>query len=80
MELTVKDKIRNAGYAISVARKLGAEIFLLPHDIVECKPKMMLLFFGSLMQVCVVVVLVLALCSLPPPNIQLQSSRAEAGK
>jgi len=44
-----QDKVRNAGYAISVARKLGAEIFLLPHDIVEVKPKMMLLFVGSLM-------------------------------
>jgi hypothetical protein len=27
----------NEGYAISVARKLGAEIFLLPHDIVEVR-------------------------------------------
>jgi len=44
-----QDKVRNAGYAISVARKLGAEIFLLPHDIVEVKPKMMMLFIGSLM-------------------------------
>jgi len=45
-----QDKVRNAGYAISVARKMGAEVFLLPHDIVEVKPKMMLLFVGSLMQ------------------------------
>ena len=44
-----QDKVRNAGYAISVARKLGAEVFLLPHDIVEVKPKMMMLFIGSLM-------------------------------
>lgn len=49
-EITVNDKMRNAGYAISVARKLGAELFLLPHDIVECKPKMVLLFIGCLMQ------------------------------
>ena len=37
------------GYAISIARKLGAEIFLLPHDIVEVKNKMILLFIGSVM-------------------------------
>lgn len=46
---SMPDKVRNAGYAISVARKLGADVFLLPHDIAEVKPKMMLLFLGSLM-------------------------------
>jgi plastin-1 len=30
----------NAKYAISIARKLGATIFVLPEDIVEVKPKM----------------------------------------
>ncbi|PVZ99524.1 hypothetical protein BB558_004473 [Smittium angustum] len=39
----------NAKYAISIARKLGATIFLLPEDIVEVKPKMILTFIGSLM-------------------------------
>lgn len=39
----------NAKYAISVARKLGATIFLLPEDIVEVKPRMILTFIGSLM-------------------------------
>ncbi|KAJ1976059.1 fimbrin [Dimargaris verticillata] len=39
----------NAKYAISVARKLGATIFLLPEDIIEVKPKMILTFIGSLM-------------------------------
>lgn len=39
----------NAKYAISIARKLGATIFLLPEDIVEVKPKMILTFVGSLM-------------------------------
>lgn len=38
----------NAKYAISIARKLGAVIFLLPEDIVEVKPKMMLTFIGAL--------------------------------
>lgn len=39
----------NAKYAISVARKLGATLFLLPEDIVQVKPKMLLTFIGSLM-------------------------------
>jgi plastin-1 len=39
----------NAKYAISIARKLGATIFLLPEDIVEVKPKMILTFVGALM-------------------------------
>lgn len=30
----------NAKYAISIARKLGATIFVLPEDILEVKPKM----------------------------------------
>ncbi|KAJ2741115.1 fimbrin [Coemansia sp. BCRC 34301] len=42
---------RNAQYAISIARKLGATIFLLPEDIVEVKPKMILTFIGSLMAI-----------------------------
>eukprot|EP01137_Pigoraptor_chileana_P034968 Opistho-2@28288 len=41
----------NAKYAISIARKLGACIFLLPEDIVEVKPKMILTFVGALMAV-----------------------------
>lgn len=32
-----EDALLNAKYAISVARKLGAVIFLLPEDIVEVK-------------------------------------------
>ncbi|KAJ3322052.1 hypothetical protein HDV06_003653 [Boothiomyces sp. JEL0866] len=39
----------NAKYAISIARKLGATIFVLPEDIVEVKPKMILTFVGTLM-------------------------------
>jgi len=45
------DKLANARYAISVARKLGATIFLLPEDIVEVKPKMILTFIASVMSV-----------------------------
>jgi len=40
---------QNAKYAISVARKLGATVFLLWEDITEVKPKMILTFIGGLM-------------------------------
>lgn len=46
-----EDYIQNAKYAISIARKLGACIFLLPEDIVEIKPKMILTFTGAIMAV-----------------------------
>jgi len=46
-----EDNLKNAKLAISMARKLGATIFLLPEDIVEVKPKMILTFVGSLMAV-----------------------------
>lgn len=46
-----EDRLQNARYAISVARKLGATIFLLPEDIVEVKPKMILTFIASVMSV-----------------------------
>ncbi|KAI9479174.1 fimbrin [Coemansia sp. RSA 989] len=48
---TEEDMKMNAKYAISIARKLGATIFLLPEDIVEVKPKMILTFIGSLMAI-----------------------------
>ena len=38
----------NAKYAISIARKLGATIFVLPEDIVEVKPKMVRVVFWVL--------------------------------
>ncbi|KAJ3396873.1 hypothetical protein HDU80_009818 [Chytriomyces hyalinus] len=44
-----EDALMNAKYAISIARKLGATIFVLPEDIVEVKPKMILTFVGTLM-------------------------------
>lgn len=46
-----KQKLDNARYAISVARKLGATIFLLPEDITEVKPKMILTFIASIMSI-----------------------------
>jgi len=36
-------------YAISVARKLGATIFLMPEDIVECRPKLITTFISGIM-------------------------------
>lgn len=48
---TSEDAEQNAKYAISVARKIGATVFLLWEDIVEVKPKMILTFVGALMQV-----------------------------
>lgn len=40
---TSEDDLKmNARYAISIARKLGAVIFLLPEDIMECNPKMVI--------------------------------------
>jgi len=47
-----EDKAKlNAKYAISIARKLGATIFVLPEDILDVKPKMILTFVGSLMAI-----------------------------
>ncbi|ETO12540.1 hypothetical protein RFI_24836 [Reticulomyxa filosa] len=47
--MTDEDKMLNARYAISIARKLGAIIFLLPEDIVEVRPKMCLTFVAGVM-------------------------------
>ena len=46
-----EDKMLNAKYAISVARKIGCCIFLLWEDIVEVNPKMILTFVATLMSV-----------------------------
>lgn len=43
------DYKQNAKYAISIARMMGATLFLLPEDILEAKPKMILTFIGALM-------------------------------
>lgn len=48
---TVEGQQNNAKYAISIARKLGATIFVLPEDIVEVKSKMILTFIGTLMSI-----------------------------
>ncbi|KAI3716166.1 hypothetical protein L6452_23304 [Arctium lappa] len=46
---TEEDKKLNATYIISVARKLGCSIFLLPEDILEVNPKMILVLTASIM-------------------------------
>jgi len=48
---TEQEQQSNAKYAISIARKLGASIFLLPEDIIEVKPKMIMTFCGTLMAI-----------------------------
>jgi len=44
-----EEKMLNAQYAISCARKMGCSVFLLWEDIVEVQPKLMLTFFGAVM-------------------------------
>ncbi|KAG8642127.1 fimbrin-5 [Manihot esculenta] len=44
-----EDKKMNATYIISVARKLGCSIFLLPEDIMEVNQKMILVLTASIM-------------------------------
>ncbi|XP_072964623.1 fimbrin-2-like [Typha angustifolia] len=46
---TDEEKKMNASYIISVARKLGCSIFLLPEDILEVNQKMMLTLTASIM-------------------------------
>ncbi|XP_071995690.1 plastin-1 [Engystomops pustulosus] len=47
--LSNTDKMDNAKYAISIARKIGARIYALPEDLVEVKPKMVMTVFACLM-------------------------------
>ncbi|KAF0044050.1 hypothetical protein F2P81_003208 [Scophthalmus maximus] len=44
-----EDKLNNAKYAISLARKIGARVYALPDDLVEVNPKMVLTLFACLM-------------------------------
>nr|XP_057919380.1 plastin-3-like isoform X2 [Doryrhamphus excisus] len=47
--LTDEDKVNNAKYAISMARKIGAKVYALPEDLVEVNPKMVMTIFACLM-------------------------------
>uniref|UniRef100_A0A674E906 Lymphocyte cytosolic protein 1 (L-plastin) n=1 Tax=Salmo trutta TaxID=8032 RepID=A0A674E906_SALTR len=48
-DLTEEEKLNNAKYAISMARKIGARVYALPEDLVEVKPKMAMTVFACLM-------------------------------
>ncbi|XP_063343535.1 plastin-3 isoform X2 [Pelmatolapia mariae] len=48
-KLSEDDKLENAKYAISMARKIGARVYALPEDLVEVKPKMVMTVFACLM-------------------------------
>ncbi|KAJ3438102.1 fimbrin-1 [Anaeramoeba flamelloides] len=47
----VENQIENAKLVISLTRKLGGRVFLLPEDIVEVKDKMILTLIGELMRI-----------------------------
>uniref|UniRef100_A0A1A7WXA2 Plastin-3 n=1 Tax=Iconisemion striatum TaxID=60296 RepID=A0A1A7WXA2_9TELE len=47
--LSEDDKLDNAKYAVSMARKIGARVYALPEDLVEVKPKMVMTVFACLM-------------------------------
>ena len=65
---TTEERVLNAKYAISCARKVGCMVFLLHEDIVEVKPKMLLVFVATLM----------AYCQKHPPRTHRRSSASEA--
>jgi len=44
-----QEKLANATFAISMARKIGARVYALPEDIVEVKGKMVMTLFACLM-------------------------------
>ncbi|KAF7227929.1 plastin-3 isoform X1 [Nothobranchius furzeri] len=44
-----EDKLNNAKYAVSMARKIGAKVYALPEDLVEVNPKMVMTMFACLM-------------------------------
>ncbi|XP_030056365.1 plastin-2 [Microcaecilia unicolor] len=48
-DLNDEERLNNAKYAISMARKIGARVYALPEDLVEVKPKMVMTVFACLM-------------------------------
>ncbi|XP_076595724.1 plastin-3-like [Chaetodon auriga] len=48
-DLSDEDKLDNAKYAVSMARKIGAKVYALPDDLVEVNPKMVMTIFACLM-------------------------------
>ncbi|KAM9887602.1 hypothetical protein OXX79_013509, partial [Metschnikowia pulcherrima] len=50
-KISDEEKYANARLAISIARKIGALIWLVPEDINEVRGRLILSFLGSLMSV-----------------------------
>ena len=48
---TLDERMKNAKYAVSMARKIGATVFALPEDLVEVKHKMVMTVFATIMAV-----------------------------
>jgi hypothetical protein len=48
---SLEEKMKNAKYAVSMARKIGATVFALPEDLVEVKHKMIMTIFATIMAV-----------------------------
>ncbi|MEE6496591.1 hypothetical protein FKM82_002426 [Ascaphus truei] len=48
-DFSEEDKHENAKYAVSMARRIGAQVYALPEDLVEVKPKMVMTVFACLM-------------------------------
>lgn len=44
-----QEKLENAKYGLTVARRIGARIYALPEDVVEVKSKMVMTIFACLM-------------------------------
>ena len=48
---SLDERMKNAKYAVSMARKIGATVFALPEDLVEVKHKMVMTVFATIMAV-----------------------------
>ena len=46
---SAEEKMSNAKYAITMARRIGAPVYALPEDLVEVKQKMVMTIYASLM-------------------------------
>ena len=49
--ISLQEKLDNAKYALSMARKIGARVYALSEDLVEVNQKMVLTVFACLMSV-----------------------------
>lgn len=47
-DFSSEHKLNEAKYAISVAPKIGAQVYALPDDLVEMKPNMLMTVFACL--------------------------------